>query len=170
MDSGVKLQSVDRAVLVLHRHDLPVAGAGGDGQAVRQGVLRGGQGVIAGRRDGLGQAPEQGTVQIQLHLGGLAVHELLGVGHHAPKGLADGLVPQAHPQDGESRPPAPAPRTRTPPRPRAGRGRERESGGRGASGGCPPRVTCVVAHHLDVRVRGSPPADTGCRKSCRSCR
>ena len=60
---GVELQSIDGTVPVLHRHHLPAVGAGGDGQALRQGVLHRRQGVIPGRLDGVRSPRNRGQVK-----------------------------------------------------------------------------------------------------------
>ena len=73
----------------------------GDQQLRRQGLPSHGQGVIPGRRDDGGQAPEQGGRGIQPDRGGLAVHQPPGVGHHRAAGLANGLMAQADAEDGD---------------------------------------------------------------------
>jgi len=47
-----------------------------------------------------GEAPENGAAVRDVHRAGLAVHKLFCVGDRGPEGLADGLVAQAHAQDG----------------------------------------------------------------------
>ena len=80
------------------------------------------------------------------------MHEFFRVGHHAAEGLADGLVTQAHPQDGEFARQLPRrglahPRIRGP----AGAGREDQ-----VAGVHPADVLHrhgIVAHHLNIRVQ-----------------
>src|SRR5262245_61684658 len=55
---GVELHAVDRQRAVLHRHDQPVVGFGGDVQAFRQSRAVDDQRVIAGRLEGLGRSLE----------------------------------------------------------------------------------------------------------------
>ena len=79
------------------------------------------------------------------------MHEFFCVGHHAPEGLTDGLVSQAHPQNGKLLREFPDSRLTHP-------GVRRAAGAGGynqVTWGFFPDVRhrhLVIAHHLDVRA------------------
>ena len=58
------------------------------------------QGVVAGGHEGVGQAGEHAP-SVVVDGRGLAVHEGRGGHHGAAVDLADGLVSEAHPEDGD---------------------------------------------------------------------
>ena len=121
---------------------------GGDG------VRRRGQGVVSGGGDHWGQPPEEGRGEIQCHLGLFAVHQFPGIGDVGPIDLADGLVSQAHPKDGDLARQCPDHLLAHPGltgTPRAG-GEDDVAGGQG---GDLRHGELVVAHHPDVPCQTS---------------
>src|SRR5262245_16090533 len=91
---GMELHAMHRQRAMLHRHDQPVIGLGGDMQAVRQRRAVDDQRVIAGGLEGLGRALEHALAGVGDHRQ-LAVHELGRPLDVAAKGLADRLVTEA---------------------------------------------------------------------------
>ena len=57
---GMELEAEDGAALVCDGHDLTVLGAGGDGQAVRDGLGIGGEGMVTGGLDDARHAEKRG--------------------------------------------------------------------------------------------------------------
>ncbi len=84
-------------------HDFAVVGEGGDGEAVGKGGGNGGEGVVAGDGEGFGESVEEGAGGGAADVGGLSVHEGLGVGDGGAEGGADGLVAEAYAEDRDAR-------------------------------------------------------------------
>ena len=85
---GMELEAVDGAVLVCDGHDLTVLGAGGDGQAVRDGLGIGGEGMVTGGLDDARHAGKEGTFCIEDDVMGFAVDELFRIGDGGTGGRA----------------------------------------------------------------------------------
>ncbi len=84
---------------VAQPHDFAVVGPGRHFKAGGQGFAAHGKRMVAGGPKRIGQAAKHPGVVV-MHLRNLAVHQLLGMHHFAAKSLADGLMPEAHAQDG----------------------------------------------------------------------
>ena len=76
---GMELKAEDGVVLVCDGHDLTVLGAGGDGQAVRDGLGIGGEGMVTGGLDDARHAGKEGTFCIEDDVMGFAVDELFRI-------------------------------------------------------------------------------------------
>ena len=85
---------MNRQRAMLHRHDQPVVGFGGDVQAVGEGGTVDDQRVIAGGLEGLWRSLENTLAGVGDHRQ-LAVHELRRAFDMAAKGLADRLMAEA---------------------------------------------------------------------------
>ncbi|MCY1428540.1 hypothetical protein D9M71_444290 [compost metagenome] len=99
----MELHPFDIQGLVAQAHDLVdraigMGGPGGDFQAVGQGFALDHQGMVAGYGQRVVEGGEHAQVAV-VDRAGLAVHHLARTHHVTAKGLADGLVAQAHTQD-----------------------------------------------------------------------
>ena len=98
---GMELEAEDGVVLVCNGHDLTVLGAGGDGQAVRDGLGIGGEGMVTGGLDDARHAGKEGAFRIEDDVIRFAVDELFRIGDGGTEGLTDGLMAKADTEDGE---------------------------------------------------------------------
>ena len=99
---GVELDPDHGVLAVAQRHDHPVVGAGGDLQGRGQGRGLDHQRVVPGGREGVGHPGEEPGAVVA-DLAQLPVHQRRRAHHPATVRLPDGLVPQAHPEDGDAR-------------------------------------------------------------------
>src|SRR5438046_1018185 len=119
--SSVRLIRVTR---VLHRHDLPVLGAGGDAQLGGKPRAGDDEGMVARRRERVRETREQAT-RVVVDAGRFAVHRSTGAHDAGAVRGADALMPQAHAADRRAGAEAPHPVGRNPRLPRrAGPGGE----------------------------------------------
>src|SRR5207245_11420405 len=80
-------------------HDRTVRGVGGDLELARQALAVNHQRVIPSSDEALRNLAEDGLAIVH-DLAGLTVHDYRRANHATAKGVADGLVAQAHAQDG----------------------------------------------------------------------
>src|SRR5215831_13396377 len=97
----MKLHALHGEAPVAEPHDLAVLRARGDLQLSGEALFQDHEGVIAGRLEVLRQRGED-TVAVVTDVRRLAVHLLLRSRHRAPEGLADGLVTEAHAENGDA--------------------------------------------------------------------
>ncbi len=97
----VKLHALDGEMAVTHPHDFAIFGLRGNFQAGRQAVALDGQRVIAHHGVRTGQIGEHASA-VMGDGAGLAVHDLPRPHDLAAKRGADGLMPQADAQNGQS--------------------------------------------------------------------
>src|SRR2546428_3561276 len=80
-------------------HDRTVKGVGGDLELTRQALADNHQRVIPSSDEALRNLAEDGLAIVH-DLAGLTMHDYRRANHATAKGVADGLVAQAHAQDG----------------------------------------------------------------------
>ena len=98
----MKLHAVNRHGLMPHSHDLSSFVTGDDLEALRQRIRCSDQRMIARYQGLFRQTLEQRLFGIHLDDALLAVHELLRVLDAAAERLADGLMTEAHAEDGDA--------------------------------------------------------------------
>ena len=98
----MELQPISRMLPVCQRHNLTVIVPCSHLQTGRKIGLPCNQRVITAAGYRLGQALKQRTGQIQVNLAGLSVHQHIGADNRSAKGLTDGLMSQANPQNRKS--------------------------------------------------------------------
>ena len=93
----MELDAVDRQLGVTHGHDHPAAGAGRDLQHRGQRLRQDRQRVVPGRREWIRKPLQHTDIRVK-HAAGLAVQQLGRTVDRGAECHADGLVPQADPE------------------------------------------------------------------------
>src|ERR1700681_2915263 len=94
----VKLNALDRELAMTHTHDLPIVAFGGDLQALGKRPAVDYQRMVAGRRERTRQPFEYPFASMSDGRQ-FAVHHAARPDDTPPERLADGLVPEAYPED-----------------------------------------------------------------------
>ena len=98
---GMELHPLDGELAVAQTHQLAaIDRPGGGDQALRETLIHH-QAVVPCRGEGRRHAGED-AMPVVTDLGGLAMHEPGSALDHPAEGLADRLVPQAHPEQGRA--------------------------------------------------------------------
>ena len=98
---GMELHALDGVLAVADAHDRAVGRRRRDLEAVGHAVGRDGEGVVAGRGERRRQAGED-AAPVVLDRRRLAVHQLGRADDGRPVGVGDGLVAEAHAEDGDA--------------------------------------------------------------------
>ena len=98
---GVELHALDGELAVGEAHDLALGGLGGDLEVGREGLPAHQQRVVAGGLEAIGEPGEDALAPVA-DGARLPVHDPVGADDLAAEGLADGLVAEAHPEDGQA--------------------------------------------------------------------
>ena len=96
----MKLHALDVELAVAQAHDLALGGPRADLEARRERRALDDERVVARRLEGAGEPREEAAAVVQDGRG-LAVHQAPGADDAAAEGLPDGLVPEAHAEDGQ---------------------------------------------------------------------
>ena len=95
----MKLNALDLHLPVAQAHDKAVGRGGGDFEAGGQALAFHDQRMVTRGLEGIGQAVENGPAVVT-DLAGLAMHQFRRPDNLATESLADGLMAEAHSQDG----------------------------------------------------------------------
>ncbi len=97
----MELHALDGELAVGEAHDLALGGLGGDLEVAREGLPAHQQRVVAGGLEAIGEPGEDALAPVA-DGARLPVHDPVGADDLAAEGLADGLVAEAHPEDGQA--------------------------------------------------------------------
>ncbi len=95
----MKLHSFDGILFMTHPHDEPLLSPGGDFKAVGDRFPFDDEGMISRRNEGIFHSGKN-RLAVMMNFGNFAVYDFRRTDDITPKHLPDGLMPQAHAQDG----------------------------------------------------------------------